>query len=192
MFVKNRGTNITLAVAAVLAALLQPSPTVAQTQPQFVEYSAKFVCGVAEGNQPGIRPGTYATSINIHNPQLPLAGTVESIIFLKKAVVSLPEGSKPIPPSRFRRDVLAADFAEEVDCKTIRSLFGISLPPFIEGYVVIIVPPSANASSQELDVQGIYTATPLNGPGIALEIVPITPRFIPAQPGASIDGKLLE
>ena len=42
---------------------------VAQEQIHFIEYSAKYLCGEAK-EEASVRPGTYETSINIHNPNL--------------------------------------------------------------------------------------------------------------------------
>jgi len=173
----------------------------AQTTPQFVEYAAKFLCGRVTPGTPetaAVRPGVYATKINIHNPQLPLGGISESVAFLKKAVLSLPEGTPQQPPSPFRQDVLKADFAEEVDCNIIREMLGLKpnpTGPFIEGWAVLIVPPSPVGGSGELDVTGVYTVQPEPGTPaqpISLEIVPIQARFIPAQPGATLGGTTAE
>ena len=114
------------AFAAVIFLVLGSVSAFAQTQIRFVEYSAKFLCGVVDVQSPAaaaVRPGIYETSINIHNPQLPVT-PLPSVTFVKKVVVALPEGEKPIPPSQFRRDVLQADFAEQVDCKIIRGMLG--------------------------------------------------------------------
>jgi len=162
----------------------------------FVEYSAKFLCGVVETKEPAaaaVRPGIYETSINIHNPQLPL-NPLPSVTFVKKAVLALREGEKPVPPSRFRRDDLQADFAEQVDCKVIRSLLGAAgAAPFIEGFVVLIVLPLPVTTPHELDVVGVYTVdTPQQS--ISLEVVPITPRLLPlpAATARQLQDQMLE
>jgi hypothetical protein len=113
---------------SVLAAIvvLGSVSAFAQVQIRFVEYSAKFLCGVSEAARPGaapVRPGIYETSINIHNPQLPL-NPLPSVTFVKKVVLALPEGEKPVPPSKFRVDKVEADFAEQVDCRIIREMLG--------------------------------------------------------------------
>ena len=127
----------------------------------FVEYTAKFTCGVATTTTPMVQPGTYSTTINIHNPHDDMFSSQKSTTFLKKAVQSLPEGVTPLPPSGFMTDTLVNDFAEEVDCTIIKKLLGITSTSFIEGYVVIIVPPTSNPAggffTNELDVTGIYT-----------------------------------
>lgn len=181
-------------VAIVL--VLGSAAAVAQTQIRFVEYSAKFLCGVVETKEPGsaaVRPGLYETSINIHNPQLP-TNPLPSVTFVKKAVLALPEGEKPVPPSRFRRDDLQADFAEQVDCKIIRDMLGpAGTAPFIEGFVVLIVFPAPLTTPHELDVVGVYTVdTPAQS--ISLEMVPIAPRVVtlPTPAGRQMRDKMLE
>lgn len=180
--------------AAIL--VLGSSSAFAQVQIKFNEYSAKFLCGVVENKEPGaapVRPGFYETTINIHNPMLP-TNPLPSVTFVKKVVLSLPEGERPIPPSPFRRDILQADFAEQVDCKIIRSMLGpAGASPFIEGFVVLIVLPSPLAVPHELDVVGVYTVnTPTQS--IALEMVPVTPRVLtlPVATGKALQQKMLE
>jgi hypothetical protein len=154
-----------------------------QTQLRFVEYSAKFLCGLVEGAAPltsaPVRPGIYDTSINIHNPQFFPASNLSNLTFVKKVVLSLPEGEKMIQPSAFRHDTLPADFAERVDCKLIREMLGpAGTAQFVEGYVVIIALPSRAGGPNELDVTGVYTVTasPKDQQSIALEMMAIAPR----------------
>jgi hypothetical protein len=182
------------ALAIVLLLLGSPS---AFAQIRFVEYSAKFLCGVVDNQEPGsaaVRPGTYETSINIHNPQLPIT-PLPKVTLVKKAVLALREGERPIPPSAFRVDALTADFAMQVDCKVIRSLLGqAASASFIEGFLVLIViPPGLRQPPQELDVIGVYTVdTPQRD--ISLEVIPIAPRFltVPGPTGARLREELLK
>jgi len=137
------------------------------------EYSAKFLCGDAK-EVIAVRPGNYATSINIHNPQL-----FRTVMFAKKAVLSPREGDTPIPPGKLRTGLsLAPDFAEQVDCKVIRDLLGGPQDPFIEGFVVLYVLPSDWVIPNEFDVVGVYTVD-TSPQSISLEIVPVAPRVIP-------------
>jgi hypothetical protein len=64
--------------------------------------------------------------------------------------------------------------------------------PFIEGFVVLIVPPSGNipVAERESDVVGVYTVDPLQGAGISLEIVPVPSRVLTGPAGAA--AKLME
>jgi len=130
-----------------------------------VEYTAKFMCGTAmAASTPMVQPGTYSTSVNIHNPHDTVFSKQTSTTFAKKAVLSLPEGTAFVQPSAFVTDTLPNDFAEEVDCKVIRATLGSSAPSpppaFIERYVVVIIPttnPAGGFFTNELDVIGIYT-----------------------------------
>jgi len=156
---KTREYLARLVSLAVIALFLCVIPAGAQT---WVEYSAKFACGVATAtNNTEVQPGTYSTTINIHNPHDDNFSTQRSTTFLKKAVLSLQEGVTPPPPSGLVQENLLNDYAEEVDCAVIKKLLGITSTTFIEGYVVILVPPTANPTggffTNELDVVGIYT-----------------------------------
>jgi hypothetical protein len=133
-----------------------------------------------------IAPGTYHTSINIHNPAESQFGINDggAVTFYKKAVISLEEGVTQIPPSALVQDTLKDDYAEQVDCKVIRALLGAAAPAapaFIEGYVIIIVPPTSTAT-EVLDVYGVYT----NAKGAEV-IRPATERFF--TPGGAIATK---
>jgi hypothetical protein len=166
------------AVFATIALLLGTGWSFAQVPPpppvRFVEYSAKFLCGEAKEQGAVVRPGTYETSINIHNPAF------QPVIFAKKAVRAPREGDEQFRRPEFRLGRLEADFAEQVDCKVIRSLLGspVGNDPFVEGFVVLIVIPIPWDTSHELDVVGVYTVdTPQRS--ISLEVVPIASRFLP-------------
>jgi hypothetical protein len=187
------------AAAAAIVLILGSVSALAQTQRRLVEYSAKFLCGDARV-EPGsagaaVRPGNYETSINIHNPQLPIA-PLPSVTFVKKVVLALPEGEQPVPPSQFRVDRLQADFAEQVDCKIIRDMLGPpnNTRPFIEGFVVLITLDAPPAIPHELDVVGVYTVTTPPQLSISLEMVPVTPRFLTLSAGAAAKfrGKFLQ
>ena len=147
------------------------------------EYSAKFLCGTESSSNPfglgaAVRPATYATTINIHNPGVIFGGVTDPpVVFVKKAVLSSQEGKPLNQPSGFQKDILQPDFAEEVDCPVIYSLLNITPGPFIEGYVVLYALPSANGTPSELDVTDLITATPATGFGITLEMQTISPRF---------------
>lgn len=185
------------AAAAAIVLILGSASALAQSRIQFVEYSAKFLCGVVEEQAPGaapVRPGMYETSINIHNPQFPFSPDAK-VTFVKKVVLAPREGGKAVPPSEFRRDDLQTDFAEHVDCKIIRSMLGqFGGAPFVEGFVVLVTIPSPVTVPHELDVVGVYTVTSLQGQNIALEMVPAAPRILqfPLAAGAKLRDKMLE
>jgi hypothetical protein len=185
------------AVAPAIVLILWSASALAQSRMQFVEYSAKFLCGVVEeqaATTAPVRPGTYETSINIHNPQLPVS-QLPRVAFVKKVVLAPREGEEPVRPSQFRRDTLQADFAEHVDCKIIRSMLGgAGGAAFVEGFVVLIVFPSPITVPHELDVVGVYTVTGQQGQSVALEMEPIAPRILPfpVAAGTKLRDQMLE
>jgi hypothetical protein len=192
------GKDLTPARTGVLAlcaaffaviAMLAVTPLSAQSTSTYTEYAAKFICGVPTGTlltHDTVGNAEYATSINIHNPNL--FTTDQPISFLKKAVRTKMEGDTPIAPSAFKQDSLPNDYAEYVDCYVIRQLLGSAAPAapaFIEGFLVIVVPPASGPN--QLDVVGVYTSS--NNPPVSLQVVPIAPRIVAPPPaGAVLDG----
>jgi len=119
-------------------------------------YSVKFVCGLqlpipgqVPPSEPPVKPGNYATAVNVHNFHNSL-----SVPIAKKAVIANPEDQPAGAISAFRRLTLKPDQALEIDCPDIVSLLAnptVGLPPFIKGFVEIVSP-------QPLSVTGVYTA----------------------------------
>src|SRR5271168_2355379 len=181
--------------ALIAAAMLAITPAFAQSTSTYTEYAAKFLCGVPTGSQLTndlVGNAEYTTSINIHNPNL--FTTDAPISFLKKAVLAKSEGSTLVPPTAFKQDSLPNDYAEYVGCGTIRGFLGAAAPAapaFIEGFVVIVVPPAS--SPNQLDVVGVYTTSNNKAATLqptSLQIIPIAPRIITPPPaGAAVDGK---
>jgi hypothetical protein len=115
---------------------------------RFFSYSAKFVCGVpqsAEIVRHSIKPGNYATNINVHNP------FSEDAKFRWKAVQI-----KPVEAiSNFTVVQLKPDQGVKIDCKSIQDALlpipGASVTVFWEGVVVI-------ETIKNLDVAVVYTS----------------------------------
>jgi hypothetical protein len=168
----------------------------AQQRFQLTEYSAKFMCGVVKEEGPGspVQPGTYSTSINIHNAEI-----VTPVIFVKKVVLAPVESvaqKEPVPPSRFRRDELKPDFAEYVDCRVIRGMLGpAGTAPFVEGFVVVIaLPVNRELTPSQLDVVGVYTVSHREGQDTDLEMLPATQHVLtfPPAAGAKMRDEMLK
>jgi hypothetical protein len=178
----------TASIAAV--AMLATITASAQSSSTYSEYAAKFICGVPNAAQIAagvIENGEYSTSINIHNPNLFTSDA--PISFLKKAVIAITEGGTLSVPSPYKQDSLPNDYAEKVSCEIIRRLLGKAAPPapaFIEGFVVITVPPAS--SPNQLDVTAVYTSS--NNPPTSLEVVPIAGRVITPPVGAAVEGRI--
>ena len=151
--------RLCMGIFIVAAVVMSTTGTgTAQTQ-EVLSYAAKFVCFT--GNALAVVPGTYLTTINIHNPHT-LPVTIK-----KKAVLALPERASRGEISPFVTETLGPDEAMGVDCKDIKGLFPKPPVSFIEGFVVIQVAPQANfQTAPELDVVGVYTAKHRTGTDI--------------------------
>lgn len=174
-------------------------------------YSAKFLCGfqrpptagAADGTagsaptrEPAVKPGNYATAINIQNfHRFP-------VTFCKRAVLAPAERCyegqgddtclKAIvgKPVRF---TLQSSQAVSVDCKDIVALLGGSAPAFIEGFLEISVVPRKNLpSSNPLSVAGVYTSLGCSlklGTG-QLECPQVDGAGLDVEPQNSFQGEL--
>jgi hypothetical protein len=138
-------------IVTILVVLAAATAAHAQTL-QVRQYAAKFVCGTSNGKPFNVAPGTYLTTINVHNPAL--TGGIE---FRKKfALAEMDEKAGKI--SQWFGAKLTADQAMQIDCRNIYSHLGIQVGTFIDGFAVIEL-----SSKQELDVVGVYTAGPTGG-----------------------------
>ena len=125
--------------------------------PRFAfQYAVKFLC---TSNIPGtsqtttsLLPGSYATVVNIHNPNSQAAG------FRMKLAVSTSTEIDPPLISSFIKEKLKPDQATKVDCSRIRE-FGLQLIHGFEGFLVI-------ESTLSLDVVAVYTAAKKGSEGV--------------------------
>jgi hypothetical protein len=145
-------------------------------------YSVKFICGdqgpipnLRPPREPPVKPGNYATAVNIHNFHLD-----QQAVILKSAVIALPESQKPGQPSQPRTVALGPGQAFEIDCSDIVSLFPSSpaLPAFIKGFVELRGSPGAPFPT--LSVTAVYTAQattggPVTSRPVSIEVVPVQP-----------------
>jgi hypothetical protein len=132
--------------------------------PRMTVYAAKFLCGEfgrepSESNVEGpVKPGNYATAINIHNPH-----PSQPVFFRKKGVL-LFAGSKadprqelerPRPPGHSIPVELGPDWGMEIDCFDIRKRLipeAPDAPVFIKGWVVL-----ESFAPWPLDVEAVHT-----------------------------------
>jgi len=168
----------------------------------FWSFAAKFVCGEQLADQagqpiagePAVKPGNYATEINIHNPHYlgPIQIRQKALLLVDRGA---PVGRAPgtANPGAFSPlFALADDGATMMDCNGIWELLnpGTTPPtpmPLMIGYLVIVSP--AN-----LDVVGVMTATTstsnLEPAGIALETVAVEGKHVLIPATAFPDGVL--
>lgn len=120
------------------------------------QYAVKFIC---TSNIPGtsqtttsLLPGSYATVVNIHNPNSKTAA------FRMKLAAATSTQADPPQITKFIKDALKPDQATKVDCSNIRD-FDIQPIHGFEGFLVI-------ESSLSLDVVAVYTAANKGGDGV--------------------------
>ncbi len=132
-------------------------------------YAAKFVCGFQPTatpaqqipGEPVLKPGNYATEINIHNPAYRPSPLRKKFLVLvngqQQQVIREPQ---QIEPMKIITMTLGPDMATMDDCNNLWTITypGVALPspmPVFIGYLVILSP-------VDLDVDVVYTA---NAPG---------------------------
>jgi hypothetical protein len=152
-----RAVRLRSAFAAVLG-LAAVVPASAQTL-EWV-YAAPFVCGfqpqITTGGEPVVKPGNYATEIDVHNPHYVDVDVRKKFILLVDQGAVLGREPNSRGPQAFDGILLQPDFATMDDCLRIWQLThpGLIPPtpmPLMKGYVVFL-------SKEELDVDVIYTA----------------------------------
>lgn len=131
-------------------------------------YSAKFVCGVSDAEGEGIvRPGVYATEINIHNyheVEVDVRKNVLPLVFDGKA-----RGREPDLVGVEAQDgiVLPPNTATFDDClRLAQLLYGGAPPqpvPLMIGYLEIV-------STRPLAVDAVYTVGDRAGRTVSIDV----------------------
>jgi len=188
--------SLPLVLALVIALTMSTStPTNAQATQR--SFAVKFVCGFqppltgATGGEPPVKPGNYATEINIHNYMFqPVAITkrVLTLVHLGQPVGREPGVRVPLVTDGV---VLPPEGATMDDCNRIWALlFGGAAPPnpmpLLIGYLTVLSP-------VDLDVDVVYTAlapgTPgAFGQGISEQVVRVPGKLV-TVPGAAAEAE---
>jgi len=166
--------------------------TTSITLPARFEYAAKFVCGLEPSNtghtppqEPPVKPGNYATTINIHNPW------ATSVQIVKKVALAAREtypNTVLIDPTKRFFDTLTSDHGMSIDCTEIVNLLTMNgTPPpagFIDGWVVIdayFPTTSTPPTAAQLDVVEITTtAATFTSTVNSHEVTMVPGRSLPA------------
>jgi hypothetical protein len=165
--------------SAVPTAKAQPLPTATPTlttpTPTYFTYSAKFLCGVQQPvslGEPTVKPGNYATEINIHNFMYQRVGVRKKVLVVVDPQQG-PVGREPnqVEPRALDTIYLRNDGATMDDCNRIWQLLypGMALPspmPFMSGTLVLI-------SRQDIDVDVVHTVSirvPQSDPSASVSI----------------------
>lgn len=141
------------------------SPDAANPEQNPVQYSVKFVCGFSHTEEfnNGVKPGNYATAVNIHNHTTNgVNGGVRVALHY-----NLSEAVPPLQPAV--PFTVALRRVREVDCSDIWAMVGVPPETYLKGMLHI-------GLSQPLSVWAVYTAQ--------TDIDP-TPE-LPPDPGAGI------
>jgi hypothetical protein len=146
-------------------------------------YSVKIVCGKqTETNcgccAAGTRPGLYATEVNIQNFNFQPAQVVkfvQPLILLGTVVAREPNVTqtdpKMIPPRQIEEIIIPELAATMDDCCRIAEMLP---PPSGEAGLTIAI--LSIWSTLELSVSAVYTASPLSGDGISIDV-----EYIPSR-----------
>lgn len=149
-------------------------------------YSVKFVCGVQEDckcEDSPVRPGVYATEINLYNDgdrEASIEKTVVPIVFAGAAI-----GREPGVARRRAHDsiVLPPRSATMDDNRRLGELLFGGPPaapmPLTLGFLEIV-------SREPLQVVAVYTVTGLQGGPVSIEVETIEPRLKRARPSHPI------
>jgi hypothetical protein len=148
-------------------------------------YSAKFVCGsnaaTAAGvvGEPPVKPGNYATEINIHNY------VYKEVTIRKKLILLVDKGQvigrepNAVGPITRTAVTMGPDYAMMDDCNALWALASPTTPPstpmaLMIGYLVIISP-------VDLDVDVVYTAEVPGTQGVAPTSISIDVERVPGK-----------
>lgn len=154
--------------------------TIPACPPEFV-YAVKYVCGTAPDcgcDEATVRPGRYATDINIHNPGRNTAAVsklVTPIVSAGIGVAREPRAHNPVGADRIKLRTHAATMD---DCKRLAELhYGAPVEgslPLTIGFLEIV-------STQQLVVTAVYTATGADG-HLTMDVETIQPIVRPQLP----------
>lgn len=146
----------------------------------FFAYSVKIVCGKQTGTNcccvAGTRPGLYATEVNIQNlnfVQAPVIKFVQPLIHLGVVLAREPDVTDPtkISKRQFEELILPPLAATMDDCCKIAEML-----PAPSGETPLTIAILSIVSTVELSVSAVYTANPLSGDGISIDV-----EYIPSR-----------
>jgi hypothetical protein len=186
---------LTAAKASGSASIDQAAPNPqAVTGTYYWSFAAKFVCGYqsptlpAGGAIPGepvVKPGNYATEINIQNPNFRLVPLIKRVIVLVDGDVIHSEPNS-VGPSGSAAIEIPGNFATLDDCNTLYTLTHPALPvlptplPVFIGYLVILSPLDLNVNSVfTVDASGVAGQTPTSA---SIDVLTVAGKrvFLPA------------
>lgn len=150
--------------------------TVPACPPTGFVFSAKFICGEQRAcgcECTPVRPGRYATEINIHNYGMREVAIQKRLIPVVLAGAPVGREPKVVAPRAEDKVILPPQTATMEDCCRITELlFGgeaASPMPVTIGFLEI-------TSNGPIAVTAVHTATGLDSAGVSIEVEQIAPR----------------
>ena len=142
-------------------------------------YSAKFVCGTQALPQPNqntcvsVRPGTYATEINIYNYHLDQVAEIEKF-FIPLVINGEPIGREPRTATVRGKEAIALKPQSGTmdDCCHIGEVLKAVPGALTIGFLQIV-------STVELSVTAVYTAADPHGNGLSIDVDQIEAKLLP-------------
>lgn len=154
--------------------------TIPACPPEFV-YAVKYICGTSPDcgcAEAAVRPGRYATDINIHNPGRNTAAVSKLVTPLVSAGIAVgrePRSQLPVGADKIK---LRAHAATMDDCRRLAELhYGAPAEgslPLTVGFLEIV-------STQQLVVTAVYTATGADG-HLTMDVETVQPIVRPQLP----------
>ena len=162
--------------------LLEKLGPIPAAQAELFAYSVKVVCGKQTETNcccvAGARPGVYATEVNIQNLNIEPAQVtkfVQPLISLGAVVAREPNVTDPktIPVRQVEEIILPELAATMDDCCRIAEF--VAPPSGDTGLTIALL---TILSLFELSVSAVYTASPLSGDGISIDVEYIASRLL--------------
>lgn len=169
--------SFVMAVLAVYGWPVAAGASPAAAPQSYYSYSAKFVCGTFESSDPEqavVRPGFYATEINIHNYQpeeLKLEKRVIPLVIQGRAIGREPEFSKVQGEDGI---VLPPDTATMDDCARITRILGLAPDEQVIGFLEI-------RSRLDLSVDAVYTVEGRSQANTDIDVERVEGKLVGAQ-----------
>src|SRR5215475_15378571 len=143
-------------------------------------YAVKIVCGKQTGENcccvAGTRPGLYATEVNIQNLNFQpsfVIKFVQPLIHMGAVLAREPDVTDPtkLPKRQVEELILPPLAATMDDCCRIAEML-----PAPSGETPLTIAILSIVSQLELSVSAVYTANPLSGDGISIDV-----EYIPSR-----------
>lgn len=156
-------------------------------------YGVKFVCGTQPWTvagtigEPIVKPGNYATEVNLHNPfytgPAPVFKKVVTLVDYNNGAFFVAREPQTAGPSQFYNVVLEPDWATMDDCNAIYQMAHPGATPpspmaLFVGYFVIL-----STQKYNLDVTAVYTANDSYDPAMpptsaSIDVETINPKRV--------------